>query len=580
MAEERTQRRLAAILAADVVGYSRLMERDEAGTLAALKLHRTNILQPLVSKHRGRVIKVMGDGVLVEFASAVEAVGCAILLQQGMAKVNAEFPEDRRIVLRVGINLGDVLVEGGDLYGDGVNIAARLEGLAEPGGICVSGSVFEQVNGKLPYSFMALGPQVLKNITKPVQVFRLAKDRPLAAPGSPAQLSLPDKPSIAVLPFTNLSADADQAFFADGLTEDLITELSRAPGLFVIARHSSFAFKDKSVDVRQVAQDLGVRYILEGSARRGASRIRVNAQLIDALAGGGHLWAERFDRDLADVFAVQDEVVARIVEALLGKLAVNKLPDRKPPKSMEAYDLCVRGRFLYHRVKAQEGKEARRLFERAIQVDPDYSEAHAYLAFAHWQGWVNWFEPMEPHRRLAVEIARRAVALDANEPWAHSVLGFVLEYEHEYEESAAHIETALRLDPNHADTYALRADLLVMAGRSLDAIACAAQALRLNPQPPSWYYWVKGEAEYAAHQYENAVATLRHESTYGTPSRSILAAALAQLGRLEEAYIEARLFMADHPNFRIESFLDTQPFHHRADREDFADGYRKCTLPD
>ena len=576
MAEERVQRRLVAILAADVVGYTRLMELDEAGTLATLKDLRHNTLSPLVARHQGRIVRVMGDGVLVEFASAVNAVACAVELQQKFGEASAGMPQGRRIVLRIGINLGDVVVEGGDIYGDGVNIAARLEAIAEPGSIVISKKVHDEIGRKLALTYDDLGEQALKNIAAPVRVYRVAAPRESAPEGLP----LPAKPSIAVLPFTNLSADVEQEFFADGLTEDLITELSKAPGLFVIARHSCFAFKNKSVDVRQVAQDLGVRYILEGSARRAAARIRINAQLIDAREGGGHLWAERFDRDLADVFAVQDEVVARIVGALLGKLAVSKLPDRKPPKNVEAYDLCVRGRFLFQRSVATEGKEARRLFEQAVALDPEYAEAYAWLAQTHWMGWVNWFEPAEPHRPLALELARRAVVLDPNNAWAHTVLGFVLQYEHEYEASAAHLETALRLDPNLADTYAFRTDLLVMEGRSLEALESSAKAFRLNPHPPAVYYWGKGEAEYAARQYENAIATLRHEATYGTPSRSILAAALAQLGRLEEARIEGRLFMADYPDFRIESFLDTQPFRHRADREHFAEGYRKAALPE
>jgi TolB-like protein/Tfp pilus assembly protein PilF len=386
--------------------------------------------------------------------------------------------------------------------------------------------------------------------------------------------------SIAVLPFTNLSSDAEQEFFVDGLTEDLITELSKAAGLFVIARHSCFAFKNKPMDVRQVAQELGVRYIVEGSARRGAARIRINAQLIDAREGGGHLWAERFDRDLVDIFAIQDEVVACIVEALLGKLAASKLPGRRPPKSIEAYDLLVRGRFLWQRSMVEEGKEARRLFERAIALDPDYAEAHAFLAWTHWMGWVNWFETVDPHRRLSLEIAQRAVALDPNDPFAHSVLAYVLEYEHNYEGSAAQIEMALQVDPNNADVYAMQTDLLVMDGQPMAAIESIARAMRLNPRPPAWYYWLKGEAEYAARDYVNAIKTLRHEATYGTPSRSILAAALAQLGRIEEARTEARLFMADYPDFRIETFLDTQPFRNQADRAHFAEGYRKAGVPE
>src|SRR5215831_10145781 len=474
MVGERVQRRLAAILAADVVGYSRLMEQDEAGTLATLKDLRRNTLVPLVERHQGRIVKVMG----------------AVELQQKIGAAGAAAPPAQRIQLRIGINLGDVVVEGGDIYGDGVNLAARLEEIAEPGGIVISRKVHDEIGRKLALAYHDLGERAFKNIAAPVRVYRIARTGAPTAATTP--LPLPAKPSIAVLPFTSLSADTEQEFFADGLTEDLITELSKAPGLFVIARHSCFAFKNKPIDVRQVAQDLGVRYILEGSARRAASRIRINAQLIDAREGGGHLWVERFDRDLADVFAVQDEVVARIAEALVGKLAASKLPERRPPKSVEAYDLFVRGRFLYQRSMAQEGKEARRLFEQAIALDPEYAEAYASLAETHWMGWVNWFEPADPHRLLALELARRAVALDPNNPWAHTVLGFVLQYEHEYEASATHLETALRLDPNLADTYAFRTDLLVMEGRPLEAIESAAQAIRLNPHPPPVYYWGKG----------------------------------------------------------------------------------------
>jgi TolB-like protein/Tfp pilus assembly protein PilF len=391
--------------------------------------------------------------------------------------------------------------------------------------------------------------------------------------------------SIAVLPFTNLSSDPEQEYFVDGLTDDLITELSKTPGFFVIARHSCFTFKNKPTDVRQVARELGVRYIVEGTARRGMGRIRINAQLIDAEEGdghhgGGHLWAERFDRDLSDVFALQDEVVARIVEALLGKLAASRLPGRRPPKNVEAYDHLARGRFLYQRSMLEEGMEARRSFEKAIEIDPEYAEAHAFLAWTHWMGWTNWFEPEDPHRRLSLEIAERAVALDPDDGFAHLVLGWVLRYEHKYEAAETEILIGLRIDPNNADIHAMLTDLLVMDGKPREALASVARAMRLNPRAPAWYYWLKGEAEYALRDYVSAIETLRHESTYGTPSRSILAAALAQLGRIEDARIEARLFMADNPEFRIETFLNTQPFRNQTDREHFADGYRKAGVPE
>jgi TolB-like protein/Tfp pilus assembly protein PilF len=422
---------------------------------------------------------------------------------------------------------------------------------------------------------------VLRVDASPQTAARVALGKGPEAKTGAMQLQVPELlVSIAVLPFKNLSSNAEQEFFVDGLTEDLITELSKVPGLFVIASHSCFTFKSKPVDIRQAAQELGVRYIVEGSARRGAERIRINAQLIDAHRGGSHLWADRFDRDVADVFAVQDEVVARIIEALLGKLAATRPPARKPTKFIEAYDLLVRGRFLWQRTVLQEGKEARKSFEQAIAIDPDYAEAHAFLALTHWMGWVNWFEPEDPHRRLAIEIAERAVALDPNDAIAHQVLGHVLAYERKYEESAEQIEMALRVDPNNADVYAMRTDLLVMNGQPQEAIESIARAMRLNPRPPAWYYWLKGEAEYAARDYLTAISTLRHEATYGTPSRSILAAALAQLGRSDEARIEARLFMADYPDFRIEAFLDTQPFRNLADRELFAEGYRKAGVPE
>jgi TolB-like protein len=335
MAEERIQRRLAAILAADVAGYSRLMEEDEGATLAALKARRRDVLGPLLTEYNGRLVKVMGDGVLVEFASAVNATRCAIDLQKRFAEANEGLPEARRLVLRIGINVGDVMVEGHDLYGNGVNVAARLEKLADPGRICVSRSVYDQVKRKLESGFDELGPQAVKNIAEPVHVYRVRSESDQAPQERPLP---PPKSSIAVLPFTSMGTDPEQETFADGLTEDLTTDLSRTPGLFVIARNSTFAYKGKSVDARRIANDLGVRYLLEGSARCAGERVRVNAQLIDAV-GGGHLWAERFDRGLEDIFAVQDEITRKIVEALVGWLTTPA-----GCKSVAAYGRCMRAR--------------------------------------------------------------------------------------------------------------------------------------------------------------------------------------------------------------------------------------------
>jgi TolB-like protein/class 3 adenylate cyclase len=578
MAEERVQRRLAAILSADVVGYSRLIEKDEGGTLATLKDRRRTILVPLVTRHDGRIVKVMGDGVLVEFASAVNAVNCAVELQKKMAEASKGLPEDRRVVLRIGINLGDVIVDGGDLYGDGVNVAARLQAMAGPGATCVSGSVYDQVKRKLDLDFEELGLQTIKNISEPVAIYRVEPSgsrgyqRPTPAEPPP----LPAKTSIAVLPFTNMSNDPEQETFVDGLTEDLITDLSRATGLFVIARNSTFAYKGRPVDVRQTARELGVRYLVEGSARRAAGRVRINAQLIDAV-GGDHLWAERFDRSLEDIFAVQDEVTGKIVEALVGRLTTT--PARNRPANIKAYELCVLARGLSVQT-ALAAREACFLMEQAIALDPDYAEAHRWLALNLWLGWEFWDQPAESYRARAVAEAQRAVALDPNDAGNRWVLGVILGHERRWTESDAEFEATFKLDPNHADAWAIRSDLLTLAGQPKEAIEHVQRALRLNPHPPSWYFWMLGQAQYQLRDHAAAAQTLRRPETYRTTSRRLLAASLAQLGRLDDACQEAILFMMANPHFTIGDWAESQPFRSEEARQHFVDGYRKAGLPD
>lgn len=578
MAEHRIQRRLAAILAADVVGYSRLMEADETGTLSALKARRSDVLAPLVAEHHGRLVKVMGDGVLVEFGSAVNAVQCAVELQRRTEEANAALPEARRIRLRVGLNLGDVIVEGSDLYGDGVNVAARLEALAVPGGICLSGSIHDQVKRKLDVRVEDLGPRPLKNIAEPVQVYRVVLDAEPVQRTETALLALPAKPSIAVLPFTNMGGDAEDVF-VDGLTEDLITDLSRNGELFVIARHSTFAYKGKSVDVRVVARDLGVRYVLEGSARRAAGRVRINAQLIDAI-GGDHVWAERFDRDLEDIFAVQDEVTQRIVEALIGHLVPQ--PPRSRPTSMEAYDLCVRARQLIASFAGTVDaiREADELTRQSVAIDPSYAEALRWRAFVLWSRWVFAIDATPEMRAESLKMAERAIALDPNDAGNCWILGYMLAYEHRWTESDRYFEQALRLDANHADTLVMRAEILTFAGRHDASLELIRRALRFSPQPPGWYYWVLGMTLYGARQYDEAVDTLRLEATYRSSSRRVLAASLAQLGRLDEAKKEGALFMAKSPQFRISHWVAVQPARDQAVIEHFVDGYRMAGLPD
>jgi TolB-like protein len=572
LAERPIQRRLVAILAVDVVGYSRLMEQDEAATLLALKARRRDLFVPLVANHRGRVVKVMGDGALVEFSSAVDAVQCAIQLTKAFTEANEGVPEGRRILLRIGVNLGDVIIEGNDLYGDGVNVAARLEQLAETGGICVSQNVYDQVKRKIDVAFEDMGPQSIKNISEPIVAYRVSLGQ--AAP-SQGPLPLPAKPSIAVLPFGTMSNDPEQETFADGLVEDLITDLSRSSGLFVIARNSSFAYKNKSIDVRRIAGDLGVRYLLEGSARRAAKRVRINVQLIDAVAGN-HVWAERYDRGLEDMFAVQDEVTAKIVEALVGRL-VTPLP-RNRPKSMEAYDLCVRARVL-NEISPQASQEARMLLERAIELDPDYAEPYRWLAMNRWLAWVHWGEPVALNKTLSDELAQKAVTLDRNDAGCRWVLGLLLAYSNRWTESDEEFAKCLELDPNQADAWACLSDLSVLSGQLTEGLEQIQKAFRLNPYPACWYYLVKGQAQYALRQYEAAIHTLRHEETYRTHSRRILAASLAQLGRLEEARREAEMFLVTNPHFRVGTWAAHQPFRDRATLDHFVGGYRQAGLP-
>ncbi|WP_104662466.1 winged helix-turn-helix domain-containing tetratricopeptide repeat protein [Ensifer adhaerens] len=389
-------------------------------------------------------------------------------------------------------------------------------------------------------------------------------------------LPLPNKPSIAVLPFVNLSNDPEQESFADGMTEDLITDLSRSGGLFVIARNSVFAYKGRAMDVRAIAEDLGVRYLLEGSVRRAADRVRINAQLVDAQTGE-HLWAERFDRNLEHIFAVQDEVTAKIVEALLGRLRTP--PSRNRPKSLEAYDLCVRARKLIDD-SPQTAREAHLMLTRALSLDPDYAEAYRWLAMNYWMGWVHWGEPVQPARSVALELARKAVAIDPNDAGCRWVLANLLAYERSFAEADAEFAKAIELDPNEADTWATLSDITILAGRVEEGLEHIRKAFRLNPYPASWYYLTLGQAQYAAGDYEAAVETLRKDETYRTSSRRFLAASLAQLGRLDEARAEVDLFLVANPHFTTGFWVTTEPFRDAAMLAHFVDGFHKAGLPD
>jgi len=577
------QRRLAVILAADVAGYSRLMESDEEGTYERLQTMLRDVVRPTVEGHKGRIFKTAGDGFLAEFASAIEAVRCAVDLQRATAERNKDVAQDRRLAFRMGINLGDVLADQEDLFGDGVNVAARLEAMSEPGSVLISHSVHEHVDRKLPVLFVDQGECTLKNIARSVRIFRVTWETAYAASsvredGSDAVPALPQVASIAVLPFATLSNDPEQDYFADGLAEDLITDLSKVDGLMVIARHSSFAYRDRSMDLRAVARDLGVRYLIEGSVRRVSARVRISAQLIDA-SNASCLWAERLDRDLADIFALQDEVVGKVISALAHALPTAKPLPRRRVTNLEAYDLFVRGRALATQ-SLRETRAARSLLARAIEIDPGFAGAHAWLAMSHHFDALYYGEPVEEHRSAARTAAGKAVEIDPENTDAHIVLGYLRAYEGEFEAGVAEFELGLRLNPNHAAGWAHLADLRVFEGRAKEAVDCAENSFRLNPYPPGDHYSFLGWAQYAAGRYQDAVETLRHPQAGGPGSKRNLAAALAQLGRTAEAREAGREFLSEFPNFSARRWGGTQPFRNDADRQHFIDGYIKAGLPE
>jgi adenylate cyclase len=583
------QRRLAAIVVADVVGYSRLMEADEAGTLRALKERRKSILEPTIRGHGGRLVKVMGDGVLVEFGSAVNAVTAAIALQKKMAGRNEGEPEARRVVLRIGINLGDVIGEGSDIYGEGVNIAARLEALAEPGGICISGKVHDEVRGKIDAVMDDMGENRLKNIERPVRAFRIPVERTSSESG--AKPARREKPSIAVLPFTNMSGDPEQEYFSDGITEDIITEISRFRDLMVIARNSSFAFKGAPISIAKVAGELGVAYLLEGSVRRSGNRVRITAQLIDADTGG-HIWAERYDREITDMFAVQDEITQKIV----GMLAVGLEDDalerakRKHPENLVAYEHWLRGKRLLWTV-GQNNLEARRHFENAAKTDPSFSRAYSGLAVTHQMEALDLPTAAEGRSAYdrAFECAQKALALDEADYQAHIGLAWPCLYRGDHAGMKKHVDRALMLNPNDADSLANASYMLAMHGEADVAVACGEAAMRLNPRYPDWYIAFHSTALFAARRYPEALATRIRVPDYFIDSTFIGAAILAHMDRLEEARqwgkrAVARLYAKPGGAERaargcINLLLENNPFLTQDDRDHFAEGMRKAGVP-
>jgi adenylate cyclase len=574
------QRRLAAILAADVVGYSRLVTEDEAGTLAALRARRKDVLEPLVARHHGRIFKLMGDGVFVEFASAVGAVECAVDLQKAMADSNAGAAPRLPLLLRVGINLGEVVVEDGDLFGDGVNLAMRLQELAEPGGICVSAKVHAEVARKVELAYEDLGQRTLKNIAEAVRVFRIGSGQAGAREQQPAP-SPPVKPSIVVLPFVNMSGDADQEFFADGLTEDILTELSRFRDLFVISRNSSFKYKGKAVNVQQVAKELGVQYVVEGSVRKAGNRVRVTVQLIDAETDR-HVWAERYDRQLDDIFAIQDEVTSAIAATLPGRVeaATRDRAVHKPTANMAAYECVLAGKTLHHRSNRADNAEAIRLIERAIELDPKYGHAHAWRACILGQAWTyGWRKDREATWNQVVGSLQTALALDDNDSDVHRILAAVNVASDDLDKATYHQERALSLNPNDDLIVVQQGEILTWLGRPEEGIDWIGKAMRLNPYHPERFWSHLARAYFGARRYDDAIAALKRITAPDHLHHGALAACHVYLDDEATARSHIREALKLQPDLRVETYLATLHYRQEGDREHLRQGLLKAGLP-
>jgi adenylate cyclase len=589
MSGGRVERRLAAILAADVAGYSRLMGQDEAGTLARLRSHRRELFDPKIAEHKGRIVKTTGDGLLVEFPSVVEAVACAVEVQRGMAGRNAPIPNDERIDFRVGINLGDVIAEDNDIHGDGVNIAARLEALAELGEVCVSGVVHDQVQGRLECSFEDTGEQSLKNIARPVRVYRV-RGALVTSPPALAQtaLPLPDKPSIAVLPFQNMTGDTEQEYFVDGMVEEITTAISRLPWLFVVARNSSFTYKGKAVDVKRVARELGVRYVLEGSVRKAGNRVRITGQLIDATTGA-HLWADRFDAALDDIFELQDQVASSVVGAVEPKLRESEIERavRKPTESLDAYDLYLRALAEYPKYTKTSVSQAIELSKRALAIDPAYAPVAAMIGWCLITQWVEgWVARSEVDCADAVRLARQAIDTGKDDPDTLYMAANTLSYfVGDHGTAASALDRALILNPNCANAWRIRGYVLLRQNRPEPALDAFYRSMRLSPLDPLGFGNIAGIAalHLAAGQYDAAIEwadrSSREFPRY-TLSIRYKVVALAHLGRIAEARALLERELELHPGLTIAAVTA----HYAAFAPEYlamyVQGYRKAGLPE
>ena len=579
------ERRLAAIMATDVVGYSRLIRADEEGTLEALKALRADLIDPKIAEHHGRIVKLMGDGMLVEFASVVDAVHAAVETQQAVTDHNADVPADKRIELRIGINLGDVVIDGDDIQGDGVNVAARLEAMAEPGGICVSGMVYEGVRDRIDVPFEDLGEREVKNIDRPVRVWRWVAESAAAVVFRQADepLALPDKPSIAVLPFTNMSGDPDQEYFADGLTEDIITTLSKLEGLRVIARNSSFVYKGRAVDIREAAKQLGVRYVLEGSVRKSGARLRVTAQLIDA-DDGSHVWAERYDRSIDDIFAVQDEITLILATELQVKLTEGEQArlHYTTTSNVEAWTHWVQGLFCFRQAVTKENcGQALRHWEKALALDPSSAALNAMIGFMHYaDARFGWWDD----RAIAVKKGRtyadRALELDPENPDACTTAGLILLFQDRWDEAADFARRAVRLAPNSADAATLACFVIAMSGFPEEGVAEGERALTLSPTHPGYYLGHLGNAYRLAGRVSEAIAAFEAYDAR-SPGFGLVDLVIIhqQNDRPDEARQAAESLLAARRDFGIASWTNTQFRRDPAQLDADAAALRAAGLP-
>ncbi len=578
----RVERRLAAILAADVVGYSRLIGADETGTLTALRTLLKEVVEPRLKSHHGRVVKLMGDGLLAEFASVVDAVSAAVEIQEATPERSAHLAEDQSIALRIGINIGDIVVEGGDIFGDGVNIAARLQEIADPNGVAISDDAYRQLSGKLNLPFADAGEKGLKNIKQPVRTWLWsptntrgdAPDRPLA---------LPDKPSIAVLPFTNLSGDPEQEYFADGMTEDIITSLSKLSQLIVIARNSSFVYKGRAVNVPEIAKELGVTYVIEGSVRKVGNRVRISAQLIDS-STGGHLWAERYDRELTDIFAMQDEVTREIVSAMSVKLTGDERNRLKTTGTNipEAYDYVLRSREQQRLMSKDGNARAQALLNRAVELDPGYATAYANLALTRLMNYLNrWSETADPSLEYAYELAQKAVALDGTDPTAHHMMGVICLWKRQHDQAIAELERSIALEPNRAYTFGVLGNALQYAGRPEEAIEWINRGMRLDPSYSDTRLHFLALANFQLGRYEDATEVLRRRIIIKPDtdiSRVLLAACYGHLGLTDEAKIQWAEVFRINPDYSLERHMKNLPYKDPANTDRIVEGLRKAGL--